>query len=161
MNLKALLGIGLLTIGLSAVVATAEPKFGLLGTPYSVNGDLSYDIYNRKHGGEGVHFSTTVQQGLEIAQFGPQDRFHLIPFVELRLKVGQDPNVYPWNSKLEEGAGIKVRYNVFEQGRHGGVIDAGVRVLHNDYLGSHGQPGVGIGGQAFVTYWFGGDWTKK
>ena len=162
MNLKALLGIGLLTIGLSAVVATAEPKFGLLGTPYSVNGDLSYDIYKQNRGGEGVHFSTTVQQGVEIAQFGPQDRFHLIPFVELNLKLGQDPTTYPWNSRVQEALGVKVRYNMPLTGNHGGVIDVGVRALHNDYIGGNTHPrGVDIGGQAFVTFWLGGDWTKK
>lgn len=162
---KALLVLGIaaaLFLSVKTSAVQAEPKFGLLGTPYSVNGDLSYDIYKHNRGGEGVHFSTSVQQGLEVARFGPQDRFHLIPFVELRLKIGQNPDVYPWNNKVEESLGVKVRYDVPLSGSHAGVVDVGIRALHNDYIGStnHGR-GVDIGGQAFVTFWFGGDWMKK
>ena len=160
---KALLVLGLVAVvfAFAAMPAHAEPKFGLLGTPYSTWGDLRYDVTDRRHGGEGLHFQGHIEQGLEIAQFGSQDRFHLIPFVDFDLKLGQDPQIFSWNNKVQEGFGMKVRYNVFESGRHGGVIDLGVRGTHTSYINGANGSVDGLGGQVFLTYWFGGDWTKK
>ena len=194
---KALLVLGLFALVLSvgAISAHAEPKFGLLGAPFNTWGEFNQrlsgddittpgtslgNVSIRGRGRELQSFETRLEQGLTIAQFGPQDRFTLVPFVALRFNLRHyevagslaiDDQKYTGtidrlDVALKQEFGLKVNYRVDGTGAlNGGLLSVGIRGVNTnhvvDALSGTNLDRNGLRGEVFATYWFGGDWVRK
>ncbi len=146
------------TMMIFAGSAMAEPKFGLLGAPYNMwlEGSQGFGEKPGKGLNEGLKMDTRLEQGLEIAQFGHQDRFKVVPFVALRLTVS-DQQREVWNNRIAEEVGLKVTYDVPVNQGHWGQVAVGVKGIHRTEFRGESD----IGGQVFVTVGFGGNWLHK